>query len=215
MTMPFTVTRSEETSDAEFVEYSHKLLQQGRSLANLPRVPDPENPHRRWTGVFETHDEAQKFVDDLLERTVMTGWRIEPIVTEPSFGPFGPVLIELTRPSTGIYLSLHPLSLPMIREAFPDAKQAMTRVFIGSDIWSEYKTKHGTFSELVRELAPPLTGLRLDQLTEVGYAVIDARDHRTVEYVPPFGLTQSLLDDHASGRSGGRDSHPLRQSVNS
>ena len=213
--MPFTVTRSEETSDAEFVEYIHKLLQQGRSLANLPRVPDPENPHRRWTGAFETQDEAQKFVDDLLERTVMTGWRIEPIVTEPSFGPFGPVLIEQARVSDGLFLSLHPLSLPLIREAFPETKRAVTQVFVESDSFSDYKKKHGTFSELVREILPLLTGLCLDQLTDVGYVVIDADDHRTTAYLPPFGVTQDSIGDQASGRNGGRDSQALRQSVSS
>jgi len=46
--MGFTVTRPVGTKDAEFEAYVRLLRQQGKDLANLPRVPDPENPRRRW-----------------------------------------------------------------------------------------------------------------------------------------------------------------------
>ncbi len=53
------------------------LRQQGKDLANLPRVPDPENPRRRWVCVWNTQ-EAQQFADELKEQTGDNGWRVEP-----------------------------------------------------------------------------------------------------------------------------------------
>ena len=46
--MGFVVTRPVGTKDAEFEAYVRLLRQQGKDIGYLPRVPDPENPKRRW-----------------------------------------------------------------------------------------------------------------------------------------------------------------------
>src|SRR5947209_9514975 len=120
--MGFTVTRPVGAKDAAFEAYVRLLRQQGKDLANLPRVPDPENPRRRWVYVWNTQEEAQQFADELKEQTGDNGWRVEPTAAPPSNGPFGPVLFQLARRSDGSVLAMHPLSLAMIRAAFPDAK---------------------------------------------------------------------------------------------
>ena len=186
--MSFTVTRSEETSDAEFVDYLQILRYQGRELNHFPRIPDPEHPGLRWAPVFDTQDAAQKFVSDLLEGTLLTGWRIELITIPSSFGPFGPLMFELTQRSYGVAISLHPWSRSVLRLAFPEARSAATLINTSLDIWEEYKTKYGTFRDLVDEVVPLLTGLRIDQLREVGYAVYDDDDRRTRVSVPPASL---------------------------
>src|SRR5258708_4416962 len=119
--MGFTVTRPGGTKDAEFETYARLLRQQGKDLGNLPRVPDPENPRRRWVYVGNRQEEAQQFADELKEQTDDTDWRVEPTAAPPSNGPFGPVLIQLARRSDGLVFALHPLSLALIREAFPNA----------------------------------------------------------------------------------------------
>ena len=186
--MSFTVTRSEETSDAEFAEYLRVLRYQGRELDHLPRIPDPEYPDLRWSAVFDTEDAAQKFVDELHEHTALTGWRIEPITTSPSFGFFGPVMIELTQRSYGLAMSVHPGSVRILHAAFPTARPTATLITTGLDLWEEYKSKQGTFRDLVDEIVPLLTGLRLDQLRTIGYLVYDADDRRTRIRVAPAGL---------------------------
>ena len=118
--MGFTVTKPVGTKDAEFEEYARLLRQRGVDLG-LPRVPDPENPRRRRVYVWNTAEEAQEFADELQERTGDMDWRVEPNAAPPSNGPFGPVLIQLARRGDGLAFAPHPLSLAMIREAFPEA----------------------------------------------------------------------------------------------
>jgi hypothetical protein len=81
--MGFTVTRPVGTKDAEFEAYVRLLRQQGKGLANLPRVPDPENPRRRWVYVWNSQEEAQRFADELKEQTGDNGWRVEPTAAPP------------------------------------------------------------------------------------------------------------------------------------
>jgi hypothetical protein len=188
--MGFTVTRPVGTKDAEFEAYVRLLRQQGKDLANLPRVPDPENPRRRWVYVWNTQEEAQQFADELKEQTGDNGWRVEPTAAPPSNGPFGPVLIQLARRSDGLVLALHPLSLAMIKQAFPEATPAATNVFINTQTWNDFLKTQGNLSELVEEIVPSLTGLSMHQLTDFGYAVIDTDSDRTWVYVPPAGVAQ-------------------------
>lgn len=185
--MGFTVTRPVGTKDAEFEAYVRLLRQQGKELGNLPRVPDPENPKRRWVYVWDTQQEAQHFADELKEETGYNGWRVEPTAAPPSNGPFGPVLFQLARRSDGLVLALHPLSLAMIREAFPKAPPAATNAFVNRETWNDFQQTQGSLSDLVETVIPSLTGLSMDQLTDLGYAVIDADDDRTWVYVPPAG----------------------------
>jgi hypothetical protein len=188
--MGFTVTRPGGTKDAEFEAYARLLRQQGKDLGNLPRVPDPENPGRRWVHVWNTPEEAQRFADELQEETGDTDWRVRPTAATPSTGPFGPALIQLARRSDGLVLALHPLSRALIREAFPDATPAATNVFINTQAWTDFLKTQGDLSALVAENLPALTGLHMDQLSDLGYAVIDADTDRAWVYVPPAGVAQ-------------------------
>jgi len=188
--MGFTVTRPGDTKDAEFETYTRLLRQQGKNLGNLPRVPDPENPRRRWVYVWNTQEEAQQFANELKEQTGENGWRVESTAAPPSIGPFGPLLLQLARRADGLVLALHPLSLAMIREAFPDAKPAASNVFLNTQTWNNFLKTQGTLSDLVEELVPSLTGLNKNQRMDLGYAVIDADTDRTWVYVPPAGVAQ-------------------------
>jgi hypothetical protein len=188
----FTVTRPVGTKDAEFEAYARLLRQQGKDLGNLPRVPDPKNPNRRWVYVWNTEEEAQQFADELKEQTGDNGWHVEPTAAPPSNGPFGPVLIQLARRSDGSVLALHPLSLAMIREAFPEARPGATNTIINTQIGNDFLKTQGNLSNLVAEMVPSLTGLTMDQLTDLGYAVIDADTDRTWLYVPPASVAAQV-----------------------
>ncbi len=188
--MGFTVTLPIGTRDAEFEAYIRLLRQQVKGLDNLPRVPDPENPGRRWVYVWSTKEEARAFADELKEQTGIAGWHVVETAAPPSIGPFGPVLIQLARRSDGLALTLHPLSKAMIREAFPDAKLATSNAFVNAQTWNDFQKTHGSLSDLVGEITPSLTGLSLEELTDLGYAVIDVDTDQTLIYVPPAGVAQ-------------------------
>ena len=188
--MGFTVTRPGGTKDSEFEAYTRVLRQQGKNLGNLPRVVDPENPKRSWVYVWNTPEEAQQFADELKEQTGENGWRVESTAFPPSNGPFGPVLIQLARRSDGLVFALHPLSFAMIREALPNATPGATNTFIDTQTWNDFLKTQGSLNDLVEEIAPSLTGLSMDQLTDLGYAVMDADTDRTWVYVPPAGAVQ-------------------------
>jgi hypothetical protein len=189
--MGFTVTRPVGTKDAEFEAYVRLLRQQGKNISNLPRVPDPQNPRRRWVYVWDTQKEAQQFADELKQETGDEEWYVEATAAPPSEGPFGPVLIQLARRSDGLVLSLHPLSQAMIGGTFPDATPSATNAFVDTQTWNDFLTTHGSLRDLIKEIVPSLTGLSMQQLTDVGYAVIDADSDQTFIYVPPAGAAES------------------------
>lgn len=188
--MGFTVTRPAGTRDAEFEAYVRLLRQQGKDLGKLPRVPDPQNPKRRWVYVWNTKEEAQQFANDLMEETGDNGWHVEPTAAPPSQGPFGPVLFQLARRSDGSELALHPLSRALIREAYPEAKPGMANAIINTQTSNGFlKAPHG-LTDVVEEIAPALTGLSMVQLNDLGYAVIDADTDQTWLYAPPASVAQ-------------------------
>lgn len=191
--MGFTVTRPAGTRDAEFEAYVRLLRQQGKDLGNLPRVPDPEDPRRRWVYVWNTQEEAQQFADELKNQTGDCEWRVEATAAPPSNGPFGPVLIQLARRSDGLVLALHPLSQAMIQEAFPGSAPGATDAFINSHTLNDFLATHGDLGQLVEEIIPSLTGLNLETLIDLGYAVIDADNQRSWVYVAPAGAAQPQL----------------------
>ena len=186
--MGFTVTQPGGTKDTEFEAYTRLLRQHGKDLGNLPRVPDPENPKRRWVYLWDNQEEAQQFADELTEQTTASDWCVQNTAASPSTGPFGPVLVQLIRRSDGLAFSLHPLSLIMIRKAFPNTTPSVSNAFINTQIWGDYLKTQGNLGDLVREIVPSLTGLRMDQLTDLGYAVIDVDNDRTWVDVPPAGI---------------------------
>ena len=67
----------------------------------------------------------------------------------------------------------------MIREAFPEAAPGASNTFIATQTWNDFLKTHGNLNDLVEEIIPLLTGLSIDQLIDIGYAVIDADSDRT------------------------------------
>ena len=189
--MGFTVTRPTGTKDAEFEAYIRLLRQQGKDLGKLPRVPDPAAPHRRWVYVWNSAEEAQNFADELKERTGDAAWYVEQTAAPPSEGPFGPVLVQLARRADGLSFALHPLSRAMIHNGFPNVLPGVTNAFIDAQTWSDFLKTQGHLSDLVANVLPSLTGLNTDQLTDLGYAVLDADTDRTWVYVPPAGVVHN------------------------
>ena len=189
--MGFTVTGPVGTKDAEFEAYARLLRQQGKDLGNLPRVPDPENPRRRWVYVWNTQEEAQQFADELKEQTGGNDWRVEPTAAPPSNGPFGPVLIQLARRSDGSGVGAAPPEPGHDPGSFPECDTGRhQRLHQLADLATTSGRREGTLSDLVKGIVPSLTGLSMDQLTDLGYAVIDADTDRTWVYVPPAGVAQ-------------------------
>ena len=188
--MGFTVTRPDKTKDGEFEAYVRLPRQQGKDLGNLPRVPDPENPKRRWVYLWDTQEEAQRFADELREETGDSAWTVEKTAAPPSSGPFGPVLFQLARRSDGSVVAVHPLSLAMIRAAFPNARQVAAYTTIDLPTWMDFLHSHGNIADLVEQIAPSLTGLSTDQLIDLGYAVIDDETGKTWLYKPPAIVAQ-------------------------
>lgn len=187
--MGFTVTRQGGTKDAEFQAYVRLLRQRGINLGKLPRVPEP-GTRRRWLYVWSDADEAQRFADDLKERTTDDAWQVVETTAPPSEGPLGPVLIQLARRGDGLLFALHPLSRAMIQSAFPQAMQSATNAFLATQQWSDFRRSHGGLRELVQQIAPSLTGLTLEQLEDVGYAVMDTDTEDTIVFVPPAHVNQ-------------------------
>jgi len=112
---------------------------------------DPEKPGRHWVYLWSNEEEAQQFADELEEQTGITGWRVEKTAAPPSNGPFGPVLIQLARRSDGLVLTLHPLSLAMIRKAYPGAKPNPANAFVKTQTWNDFLRTQGNLSDLVLE----------------------------------------------------------------
>jgi hypothetical protein len=198
--MGFVVTREGGIRDAELETYGRVLQYEGKNLSNLPRVPDPENPKRNWVCLWNTREEAQHFIDELEQEPGDHHWRIEETAARPSNGPFGPVLFYLARQGDGQYLGLYSLSRRIIQKIFPGAAPAVSNVFSETETWNHYQKAGKHLSDLVEEVAPCLTGLGMDHLTDLGYAVIDEDTNRTWVHVPPAGITRFHASDGADGR---------------
>jgi hypothetical protein len=186
----FTVSRPGGTRDAEFQAYARLLRQRGVDLGRLPRVRDPLTD-KRWLYVWNSRAEAQAFADELTEQTGDGAWKVIEVSVPPSEGPLGPVVIQLLRQADGLTFALHPLSRAMIRSAFPQAVPATTFATIDTPTWNDFKKTRGGLGELVREVAPTLTGISAAQLEAIGYAVVDADSNETLVSVPPALAAQT------------------------
>ena len=189
--MAYTVHRNDGmTKDAEFEVYARLLRQQGVDLGKLPRVPEP-GTGRRWLYVWSSQDEAQAFAEKLNERTRDNAWVVVEVAAPPSEGPMGPIIVQVGRRSYGLVFALHPLSRVMIQSAFPTAKRRDATVSINYETWQDFLTTYGSLEDLAREVVPTLTGLKLDELEGLGYALIEDDTNRTLVFVPPGDLVQA------------------------
>ncbi len=186
--MGYTVAKRGGTKNGEFEAYARLLRQQGKDLGKLPRVPEPNaNARRSWLHVWNDSEDAQAFAKELRKRTGDDAWEVVPVTVQPSEGPLGPILIQQARRGDGISFSLHILSHWLIRSAFPHAV-GVSRVGFEPETWRDFYRVHGGLRTVVRQVAPSLTGLTLEQLETLGYAVIDDEDFETILYQPPAEL---------------------------
>lgn len=186
--MGYTVFRSGGTKDSAYEAYVRLLRQHGVDLGRLPRVPEPGMGHR-WLYVWSTEEEARAFADELGERTGDPAWEVLPVAAPPSEGPLGPVLIQLVRQGVGLTFALHPLSRATLQSAFP-AAVGVSSIFIDALRWDDFRRTRGRLSDLIREIAPTLTGVGIERLEELGYAVIDYDQEKTLVSVPPAEVAQ-------------------------
>ena len=129
----------------------------------------PREPRAARVFVWGLGEEARRFVDELKEQTGITGWCVEETAPPPSSAPFGPVLIQLARRSDGLVLTLHPSSLAMIWEAYPDARPSATNTLVDTQTWNDFLKKQETLSDLLKEILPFLTGLDfIDSRSSIG-----------------------------------------------
>jgi hypothetical protein len=180
----FTVTREGGTKDAEFQAYARLLRQLGKDLGKLPRVPEP-GTGRRWLYVWNTKEEAGVFADELKKRTGDSAWEVVDVNAAASEGPLGPILSQMTRQADGLTFALHPLSRALIRSAFPRAVSSASTTSIDTATWYGFRKEKGGLEELVRQIAPSLTGLSSDDLEALGYAVVDADSDETLVFRRP------------------------------
>jgi hypothetical protein len=186
--MGFTVTHvAGANTDAEFEAYARLLRQQGVNLGRLPRAPEP-GTRRRWLYVWETREKAQAFADELEQRTG-NAWTVMEVAAPPSEGPLGPIIVQVGRRADGLVFELHPLSRGMIRSAFPAARPSASTISVNFNTFRDFQTAHGSINDLAAEVVPTLTGLKTDQLVQLGYALIEDDTDRTLVFVRPGDLT--------------------------
>ena len=190
--MAFTVHRRDGcTKDAEFEAYARLLRQQGVDLGKLPRAPEPCTG-RRWLYVWDAREKAQTFADELRRRTGDDAWIVVEVTAPPSEpGPMGPVIVQVGRRADGLVLGLHPLSRTMIRSAFPNARPTTVPVTVNYETLQDFRTTHGSIEDLAREVVPTLTGLGLQELEELGYALIEDDTERTLVFERPGDLVRA------------------------
>jgi hypothetical protein len=186
--MGFTVTRAGGMKDSEFEEYLHLLRIDGVDLGRALRVPEP-GTKRRWLSLWDSEAKARTFADQLKQRTAESAWKVVPVNARPSEGPLGPLLILMARRSDELIFCLEPLGKAMLRSAFPDAF-GVSFITIDTEKWDEFRKTRGTLADLVRRIAPCLTGLSGEQLQALGYAVVDGRSRETFVSVPPAEVAQ-------------------------
>lgn len=165
------------------------LHQQGIDLGNSSRVPEP-GTGRRWLYVWDSRQKAEAFADELQKRTRDNTWTVIEMDAPPSEGPLGPIIVQVGRRSTGLVFGLHLLSRALIRSAFADGKGRAITISVNFDTQQDFLSMYGSINNLAREVVPILTGLKLSELEELGYSLIEAGTHRTLVFVPPGDLAK-------------------------
>ena len=103
----------------------------------------------------------------------------------------GPIVVQVGRRANGLVFGLHPLTRAMIQSAFPHAKGSATTVSINFETLHDFQTTHGSIEDLAREVVPTLTGLKLQELEYLGYALIEDDTARTLVSVQPGDLVEA------------------------
>jgi hypothetical protein len=187
--MGFTVTRPGGTNDSDFQTYARLLRQLGVDLGRVTRVPEP-GTNRRWLHVWNSREEAQAFVKELSERMASEGWQVLEVNGQASEGPLGPLVIQLVRRADGLTFALHPLSRALIRSAFPEAVNTTTYASIDTAAWNDFRKTKGDLMDLIRDIAPGLTGLPMERIEQLGLAVVDDATAETLLSSPPAMTVQ-------------------------
>lgn len=188
--MPFTVTRTDETTkDADFETYTRLLRRKGIDLGRVRRTPDP-NTRRRWLYVWDSQADAQAFANEMSGWHEGVPWVVVEVPAPHSIGPMGPILIQIARRGYDLVFGLNSVSQTIIKTAFPDAKPPATLICLRCESFQGFLAAHGSYAGLGRELGPTLTGLDLPELERLGYALFDEETHQTLAFVPPGDLAQ-------------------------
>ena len=79
----------------------------------------------------------------------------------------------------------------MILSAFPDVKATAATISVNFDTFQDFLTTHGSIEKLASEVVPILTGLQLQEIEKLGYALIEEDTDRTLVFVRPGDLVQA------------------------
>jgi hypothetical protein len=187
--MGFTVSHPNGTKDAEFPYYIRLMRKRRMDLGKLRRVPEP-GTYRRWLPVWETRAEANAFAEELRKQMGDAAWSVIEVKTPGSEGPLGPLLVQLSRRPDELIFGLHSLGLVLIQSAYPKTV-LISYVILDAATWDHFQKTQGEFKDLAHHAVLALTGLKEDQLEELGYVVIDDTSEETVAFVPPGQLVAS------------------------
>jgi hypothetical protein len=199
--MSFAVTHPGGVGDKLFLEYSRVLRKHKADLGRAPRVPDPSQPGR-WLYAWPTRVEARAFAAELKKETFDKSWKVIEVEAPPSEGPLGPAVIQLLCRGDGLTFGVETLTRVVIESAFPGTINAASYVLTRPETWEEYRKAKGGLAPLVREIAPSLTGLSLEELDSLGYVVIDSKTEETLVSVPPAATEQRLRGSAAPDGQG-------------
>jgi hypothetical protein len=187
--MGFIVVRPGGTSDYRHQEYTRISRYHGVDIARSPRAHDARMG-KRWLPVFADRGRAEVFADELRDVLKDPSWQVVEASTASPDGPLGPILIPMANQSIGLVFGLEPFGKDVLASAYPDAVPALSFAEIRRDDWAVFRSRKGGLDALMREIAPPLTGLSLEQLRTLGYSVFDEKTEETLVAVPPAGIDQ-------------------------
>jgi hypothetical protein len=157
----------------DFDTYVQLLQQQGYTRDGSTRVEDSFG--RKWLHVWNDRSQAEQFANRLRHVTGNRDWEVYDLSPprlpgEGQDGRSGPIEILIGRQRDGATYSLHPNSLKLIREWFPQVHPRPT-VFIGRSTQDNIEASAGSIND---QVAIILTGLSLRQMNELGgYRVVD------------------------------------------
>lgn len=157
----------------EFDAYIELLQQEGITVDDSTRVEDSYG--RKWVRVWNDRGEAEQFANRMRHVTGNRDWEVYDLnpprlLAGGQDGRPGPVEILVGRQRDGTTYSLHPNSLRLIRQRFPQVHPRPT-VFIGSDTQTNIEASWGSIYDQVANI---LTGLSSTLLNELGgYRVVD------------------------------------------